>query len=75
MDRQQAKDTIARLRFEIKQSREASRSMRLIIRDLKGRPMGQTDPIKRLKLQSAINDRLALIRDRERAIEATKVYL
>jgi hypothetical protein len=66
MDKQQAKDTIARLRFEIKQSREAARRMRLERRQLNARPMGQRDPIRALNLLCSINERMAMVRDRER---------
>jgi hypothetical protein len=75
MNRQQAKDNIARLRYEIKTSREANQNMRRMIAHLKSQPMGCTDPIRRLKLQCSINERLALIRDRQQAIEDCKVYL
>ena len=75
MTRDQVKDEIARWRYEIKHSRECNRRMRLAMRALSERPMGQRDPIQSLHLRMAINERLALIRDRQRAIENAKVYL
>jgi hypothetical protein len=73
MDRQQAKDTIARCRFEIKRCREANRRMRSARAQLKNRPIGQGDPIQALKLLCSINERMAMIRDRERYIKEIRL--
>lgn len=66
MDRQQARDEIARLRFEAKEFRTKAGRHRQFIRRDKERPIGQRDPIGRLHSQARIGEYTLAAQERDR---------
>ena len=59
------RDQLAGLRAEIKRHREQTKRILDGIRQLNERRMGQRDPIAKLHAQSALNERLRIIRDHQ----------
>lgn len=73
MDKQQAKDEIACLRYQIKLAKEASGYMRKQIKTLKARR--NSEPMTRYNLMCSIHDRAAIIRGNKNRIEEIKLFI
>lgn len=75
MTPEQARDNMARLRYEAKRHREQVRLLKLQMRSLKRRPIGHRDPLRVLELSGAANERALLAIKCERAAKELRVYL
>ncbi|MFG0231792.1 hypothetical protein [Achromobacter sp. 413638] len=51
---QAIKDEIARLRYEARHSRDLAAAKRILIKDLKARPIGSKDPLAMLDAQGRV---------------------